>query len=100
MYKVSRFFGRAASQGMYNIWFHAGVGYMFFNPAGDIKNNLLSLSGSAGTKFFITDNFGLDLSLKYRYMLLYDVKLADRISAAYGVSLSALSAHVGILYKL
>ena len=75
-----------------------GLGVM--RTTGDIKNNLLSFSGSTGAKIFITANLGVDLSLKYRYMLLYDVKLAEQISAAYGVSLSALSANVGLLYRL
>ena len=75
-----------------------GAGGMM--TSGDIKNNLFSLSGSAGTRIFLSDNFGLDFSIKYRYLLLYDVTLADEISAAYGVSLSSFSINVGILYSL
>ena len=67
---------------------------------GDINNSLLSISGSAGARFFISDKFGVDLSLKFRYMLLYNVLLTNEISAAYGVSLSAFSANVGVSYNL
>jgi hypothetical protein len=75
-----------------------GVGGMI--TSGDIKNNLFSLSGSGGTRIFIYENLGLDFSIKYRYLLLYDVTLADEISAAYGVSLSSFIINVGILYRL
>ena len=75
-----------------------GLGGMI--TSGDIKNNLLLLSGSGGTRIFISENLGLDLSINFRHMWLYNVKLTDQISAAYGVSLSALSANVGILFKL
>ena len=73
-----------------------GLGGMM--TSGDISNNLLSISCSGGTRVFISENLGLNLSLKFRYMFLYDVKLADAISA--GISLSAFSANVGILYRL
>ena len=75
-----------------------GLGGMI--TSGDIKNNLLLLSGSGGTRIFISKNLGLDLSINFRHMWLYNVNLTDQISAAYGVSLSALSANVGILFKL
>ena len=75
-----------------------GLGGMI--TSGDIKNNLLLLSGSGGTRIFISENLGLDLSINFRHMWLYNVNLTDQISAAYGVSLSALSANVGILFKL
>lgn len=74
-----------------------GLGGM--TTVGDIKNNLLSLSGCAGTRFYISENFGMDFSFKFRYMLLYNVKLADEISAANGVSLSSLIASAGVIYK-
>jgi hypothetical protein len=75
------------------------VGLGGMRTTGDIKNNLLSLSGSAGTKIFIAYNFGVDLNIKFRYMLLYNVTLANEISAAYGVSLSSLCANIGIIYQ-
>ena len=75
-----------------------GLGGMI--TSGDIKNNLLLLSGSGGTRIFISENLGLDLSINFRHMWLYNVKLTDQISAAYGVSLSSLMANVGILYRL
>ena len=75
-----------------------GLGGMI--TSGDIKNNLLLLSGSGGTRIFISKNLGLDLSINFRHMWLYNVKLTDQISAAYGVSLSSLMANVGILYRL
>ena len=76
------------------------VGLGGMKTTGDINNNLLSISGSAGARFFISDKFGVDLSLKFRYMLLYNVLLTNEISAAYGVSLSAFSANVGVSYNL
>jgi len=75
-----------------------GLGGMI--TSGDIKNNLLLLSGSGGVRIFISENLGLDLSINFRHMWLYNVKLTDQISAAYGVSLSSLMANVGILYRL
>ena len=75
-----------------------GLGGMI--TSGDIKNNLLLLSGSGGTRIFISENLGLDLSINFRHMWLYNVKLTDQISAAYGVSLSAFSANVGVSYNL
>jgi hypothetical protein len=59
----------------------------------------LSLSGCAGTRLYISGNVGMDFSFKFRYMLLYNVKLADEISAANGVSLSSLIVNVGVIYK-
>lgn len=76
----------------------AGLSYMTTN--GDIQNNLLAFTGSIGVRTFFTESLGIDFSLKAKYMLLYDVPLADQISAAYGVSLSSLSANVGVLYRL
>ena len=75
-----------------------GLGGMI--TSGDIKNNLLLLSGSGGVRIFISENLGLDLSINFRHMWLYNVKLTDQISAAYGVSLSAFSANVGVSYNL
>jgi hypothetical protein len=76
----------------------AGLSYM--STSGDIHNNLLAFSGSIGVRTFFTGSLGIDFSLKAKYMLLYNVPLADQISAAYGVSLSSLSANVGILCRL
>ena len=75
-----------------------GLGGMI--TSGDIKNNLLLLSGSGGVRIFISENLGLDLSINFRHMWLYNVKLTDQISAAYGVSLSALLISIGMLYQL
>ena len=68
------------------------VGLGGMKTTGDINNNLLSISGSAGARFFISDKFGVDLSLKFRYMLLYNVLLTNEISAAYGAPISSLIA--------
>ena len=76
------------------------VGLGGMKTTGDINNNLLSISGSAGARFFISDKFGVDLSLKFRYMLLYNVLLTNEISAAYGVPISSLIANAGILYRI
>ncbi|MCG6912703.1 hypothetical protein LJE86_02180 [bacterium BMS3Abin03] len=75
------------------------IGLAGMTTVGDIKNNLLSLSGCAGTRLYISGNVGMDFSFKFRYMLLYNVKLADEISAANGVSLSSLIVNVGVIYK-
>ena len=79
-------------------FFKAGLSGM--TTSGDINNNLLSFLGCIGTRIFIMENLGIELSLKAKYMLLYNVPLADQISAAYGVPLSSLSANVGVLYGL
>ena len=78
-------------------FFKIGLGGM--TTTGDISNNLLSISCNAGTRIFISENFGMDLSLKFRYMLLYNVILADEISAANGVSLSSFITNVGVIYQ-
>jgi hypothetical protein len=68
------------------------VGLGGMKTTGDINNNLLSISGSAGARIFISDKFGVDVSQKIRYMLLCNVLLTNEISAAYGAPISSLIA--------
>ena len=76
----------------------AGVSGM--KTTGDIDNTILALSFNAGSRIFINENFGVDASIKFRYMILYNVQLTDQITASKGVSISSLIANVGILYRL
>lgn len=90
------FFPLGNSKGIAIPFLKAGLSYM--TTSGDIHNNLLAFSGSIGVRTFFTKRLGVDLSLKAKYMLLYNVPLTEQISAAYGVSLSSLIANVGVLY--
>jgi len=57
MYNVSHLFSRRGGRGRFSTWLFAGVGRMFFNPAGDLKN------GTGQTYYYWSDGTVRDLPM-------------------------------------